>query len=39
MQITKLAVFLFAAMGAVATPIELDARAENSAQLKYTGVS
>lgn len=44
MQITTVALFLFAAMGAVATPIEsvsngLDARAEAGILAKYTGVS
>ncbi len=39
MQVTRVAIFLLAAMVAVATPVELDARVENSAQLKYTGVS
>ncbi|KAJ5371913.1 hypothetical protein N7517_003919 [Penicillium concentricum] len=42
MQLTTVALFLFAAMGAVASPIEsvengLDARAEAAAQAKYTG--
>ncbi|KAJ6128123.1 hypothetical protein N7471_009340 [Penicillium samsonianum] len=42
MQITTVALFLFAAMGAVATPIEsvsngLDARAEAGILAKYTG--
>ncbi|KAJ5153893.1 uncharacterized protein N7500_009332 [Penicillium coprophilum] len=42
MQITKVALFFFAAMGAVATPIEpvengLDARAEAGVLVKYTG--
>ncbi|OQE36888.1 hypothetical protein PENCOP_c011G02314 [Penicillium coprophilum] len=42
MQITKVALFLFAAMGAMATPIEsvengLDARAEAGVLAKYTG--
>lgn len=45
MQITKIALFLFAAMGAVASPIEaeaesgINARAENGANVLYTGVS
>ncbi|KAJ5506749.1 hypothetical protein LT330_010451 [Penicillium expansum] len=43
MQITKIALFLFAAMGAVASPIEaeaesgINARAENGANVLYTG--
>ncbi|KOC12588.1 hypothetical protein AFLA70_818g000280 [Aspergillus flavus AF70] len=42
MQITTVVLFLFAAMGAVATPIEsesfgLDTRAEASTLIKYPG--
>ncbi|KAJ5201889.1 uncharacterized protein N7498_006552 [Penicillium cinerascens] len=41
MQITKISLFLFAAMGAVASPVDaesgLNARAENAADIKYTG--
>lgn len=43
MQITKISLFLFAAMGAVASPVDaessLNARAENAADVEYTGVS
>lgn len=44
MQITKISLFLFAAMGAVANPIGaesdgLSARAENAANIEYEGVS
>lgn len=44
MQIITVVLFLFAAMGAVATPIEsesfgLDTRAEASTLIKYPGVS
>ncbi|EPS29334.1 hypothetical protein PDE_04283 [Penicillium oxalicum 114-2] len=41
MQITKISLFLFAAMGAVASPIDaesdgLNARAVNAANIQYT---
>lgn len=44
MQFTTVALLFFAAIGAVATPVEsefnsLDARAEASANIKYDGVS
>lgn len=43
MQITKISLFLFAAMGAVASPIDaesdgLNARAVNAANIQYTEV-
>ncbi|KAJ5118860.1 hypothetical protein N7448_010565 [Penicillium atrosanguineum] len=42
MQITKVSLFLFAAMGAIASPIDaesdgLNARVENAANIEYTG--